>query len=273
MEVKWLVEDSVFEEDIDSLIEEIQRQGMEVRKVKYVPFQGGEYYNYFNVNDCVVFYGSLNLMVQLKREVPWIPLGWCTLQNFECSKYYAYFGKYLLNSDYVMMPVAELIRQKEMIGKMLGRDGMVFVRPSSGFKQFTGRLVACDELTLESLDYGFYYEEKDLLVVVSSPKNVDKEWRFVVAEGRVISGSEYKADGRIGMSEVVDESALDLANKIAENDWTPDPIFVIDICKSEDEYFLLEMNSFSCSGFYSCPTEPIVRVVSRIALDSWKEVQ
>jgi len=160
MTVKWLVEDTVFEENIGPLIDEIKRQGMVVEKVKYVPFQGGEYFDYFDDNDCVIFYGSLNLMVQLQREVSWVPCGWCTLKNFECSTYYAYFGDSLLNSDYAMMPVSELVRQKEFICDVFGDEGSVFVRPSSGFKQFAGKLVACNQLTLDELEYGFYYENE-----------------------------------------------------------------------------------------------------------------
>lgn len=61
---KWLIEKYDNDTFISSLIEEVKNQNMDVEVVKYVPWQGGTY-NYFNNDDCVVFYGTLNLARQL----------------------------------------------------------------------------------------------------------------------------------------------------------------------------------------------------------------
>ena len=65
--------------------------------------------------------------------------------------------------------------------------------------------------------------------------------------------------------------AWSLASKIVKEEWQPDRAYTLDICLSDGKYSLLEANSFSCSGLYACPVEPIVREVSRIALEEWKE--
>ena len=66
-------------------------------------------------------------------------------------------------------------------------------------------------------------------------------------------------------------AAFELADKIAKEDWSPDRAYTLDICKCYGSYYLLEANSFSCSGLYESNTEPIVREVSRVALEEWKE--
>jgi hypothetical protein len=67
MEVKWLIEDFEGNGMLDPLIKEVEKQGMECEVINYVPFQSGEYNQYFN-EDCVVFYGSLNLGRQLQKD-------------------------------------------------------------------------------------------------------------------------------------------------------------------------------------------------------------
>jgi len=176
--VTWFLEDTVFEENIDALKAELTRQGVPFETAKYVPFESG---TYKDPKGAVLFYGSLNLMRQFLREKSWVPCGWCTLDNFKCSTYYTYFGKFLLSQNYLMMPALELLRQKEWVYDKMAIDGCVFVRPSSGFKEFAGAVVPLEEMNENALGFGFYHENPELLTVVTSPKVITKEWRFIVA--------------------------------------------------------------------------------------------
>jgi hypothetical protein len=256
---------------------ELTRQKVPFELAKYVPFESGTYKDPKDVapDGCVLFYGSLNLMRQLLREKSWIPCGWCTLKNFECSTYYTYFGKFLLNQDYIMMPATELLRQKEFVYDKMGIDGCVFVRPSSGFKEFAGAVVPLEEMNKNALGFGFYHENPELLTVVTAPKVITKEWRFVVAKKKVITGSQYRL-GKDVEPELVDttcEAALYAQSIVDAVEWEPDPIYTLDVCESNGELFLLELNAFSTSGLYDCDLETIVRVASEMAVEEWKECQ
>jgi hypothetical protein len=35
------------------------------------------------------------------------------------------------------------------------------------------------------------------IVIVAPPKNIEKEWRFIVCEGKVLTGSLYKSGGGV----------------------------------------------------------------------------
>ncbi len=265
-DVKWLVENDVFDEDLGPLVDEIKWQGMEVVEIKYVPFESGTY-DHFEDDDCVICYGSLNLIKQLQRQKPWVPGSWCNFKNFECTTYYAHFGKYLLNDRYIMMPLAEVKRRKdELYEKYDGNN--IFIRPSTGFKTFSGKVVY-----LENFDNDFTWFDEfakpESIAVVSKPHKIDAEYRFFVDNKSVIAGSSYRINGKLNFNAMVDENAKSLAAKIVKENWEPDPLYAIDICSCYGQYFLMEINSFSCSGLYHCDVKPIVKAASEQAIKEY----
>jgi hypothetical protein len=277
MTPKWIVENDVFDEDLGPLVDEIKRQGMEVVEIKYVPFESGSY-DHFKDNDCVIFYGSLNLMRQLQRQKPWVPGGWCNFQNFECTTYYAHFGKYLLNDRYIMMPLAEVKRRKDELyhPPLSSEFHPIFIRPSSGFKTFTGKVVLEKDFE-KDFEWFDEFATPESIVVIADPWDIKAEYRFFVANKQVIASSSYRIDGKLNYDALVPDGARDLAIKIAAEEWEPDPLYVIDICCHEgrlgDGFYLMEINSFSCSGLYHCDIKPIVEYASKQAKSEWENTK
>ena len=272
MDVKWLIEDYEKDGTLDPLIAEIKEQEMECDIVKYIPFESGVYNN-FKENDCVVFHGSLNLARQIQREKSWIPGSYCNFENLKCTTYYSHWGRYLLNSDYIMLPLLEFNRKKDYYYDKIGVDECIFLRPDSGAKTFCGNVYTKGGLSRKvgiMKDYIGLLLDK-ILVVISSPKVIKREWRIIVVDRIAISGSQYKENNKLSIEIGFDRDAWMFADKIAKEEWQPDRTYALDICLSDGKYFLLEVNSFSCSGLYACPVEPIVKEVSRIALEEWKE--
>ena len=275
-EVKWLVEDFEANGALDPFIAEIKKQGMECKVINYIPFEAGKY-DHFKNEDCVVFFGSLNLANQLQREKGWIPGPICNFKNLTCSTYYSYWGKYLLNQDYIMLPLLEFSRRRHEIYCKFGIDGYIFMRPNSGAKTFYGNVYPIEELDKE-IDLMEGYAAKNLdeiVVVLSSPKVIDKEWRVIVVDKLVVTASQYKVKNEVEEKEGCsgEIAVLNYAQKIANEKWQPDKAYTLDICRSNGKYYLLEANSFSCSGLYKCRPEPIVTSVSIAALEEWKEYQ
>lgn len=275
MEVKWLIEDFEGDGGLDPLIEEVKSQGMRCEVVSYVPFQGGKY-DHYSDDDCVIFYGSLNLASQIQREKPWVPGPICNFKNLCCLSYYSHWGRHLFNKDYIMLPLLELSRRREEIYKQFGVDDCIFMRPNSGAKTFYGNVYPLDELDSEInlMDSYAGLPLDEILVVVSSPKPIDKEWRVVVsAKYGAIASSLYKGNGEITSKEGCPSGVLDVANRISAEEWQPDKMYTVDVCESNGKFYFLEVNSFSCSGLYKCDPKPIVTEASRIALEEWQEYQ
>jgi hypothetical protein len=268
MQVKWLVEDDAFPTDTMPFVEAIRKQGMQVKLIDQKPYTTPEFLD-FPPEDCVVFYGSLGLAKKLIKKAKWIPGAYYNVPKYSCVNYYAALGKYLLNGNYIMLPYGELIRQKEFLYEHLSQDRAVFIRPNRGDKVFTGQIVLKENY---EKDIGFYNIEPQELVVVSEPRNVLFEWRFVIVEGKVIAGSQYKEGIKFSPEETYPQEAADFATEIAAH-YNPDPAFVVDVCSIKSGLFLMEVGCFSCAGLYNCNRDVIASRVSELALKEWQSYE
>jgi hypothetical protein len=271
MKPKWIIEDFEPDNRFGDLANEIKRQGMDCEVITYTPFQNGSY-DVFNTPDCVIVQSSINLALQLQRQKSWVPGSWLIPERFECTTYYAHLGKYLFNDRYVMMPRAEVARKKEWLYNLcFGDYEELFMRPNSGLKPFTAGLF--NKTRWES-DWTWVeeYSTPESIVVISTPKSIKGEWRFVCTENQVLTGCQYRINGEHNLAPGYPEGAAALAKEIS-GVYQPAPIFVVDICKdADDNYYLMEVGSLSVAGLYACEMEPIVRVASEIAVKEWEDI-
>jgi hypothetical protein len=274
MNVNWLLERDTFEENLEPMVEAIKQQGMVCKIHDYVPFEGDEaYLKLFGKEDCVVFYGSLQFADQIRKQTKWIPGLYYTKPRYDCVNYYPALGELLLAQSYIMLPYGCLKRQRDFLFEHVGNNNAVFIRPSSGHKLFTGKVVLKEDYEKDVDFLGFYDVPPETVVVVSEPRNLTNEWRFVIVDGKVVAGSQYKNDVGTKLSEDYPAEAAALAQKAAGL-YNPDRAWVMDICQTKDgEYFVLEIGAFSCAGLYVCNKSAVVRAVSRIALEEWQTYQ
>lgn len=271
MQPKWVIENFEPDNKFGPLADECRRQGCDVEVITYTPFQAGSY-DIFEENDCVLFQGSINLAQQLQREKRWIPGPWLTAKNYECTRYYAHLGKYLFNWEYIMLPRADVPRKLDWLyDKCFVREELFF-RPSSGLKPWTAG-VYCKPNISSLWGWVEEFTEPDSMVVISTCKKIDGEWRFVCAEGKVITGCQYERDGKLSFQEGYDPKAKELADTVAAEAYKPDPMYIVDICLSGGNYYLMEINSFSCGGLYALDLVPIVETANRLAVKEWEECQ
>lgn len=291
--VKWLIEENTFSQDITPIVEEIRSQGMIAETTCYNPFKSGEY-SQFEDDDCVIVLGSINLVRQIKRVKPWIPGYFANFDDFDCLTYYSYFGEYLWNNPYYIMPLAEVKRRYHDLILVYKR---LFFRPCSGAKEFTGQILDYDNLVKYQEQYG----KPSLPVVVAPAKNIKSEFRIFCAGNKILAGSMYyDSQGQYNTAPIkfstqdiakfnyvdnyksnnfsLDEKhsirAILYAQELLEKvSWRPDKIFAMDIglC-SEGKPNLIEINSFSCSGWYKTPPKMLVSEAGSLAREDWEEI-
>jgi hypothetical protein len=271
MKVNWLVEDYSGDSAVQKLKDEIVAQGHNLEMCKYVPFEGGEY-NQFDRYDCVIVMGSLNLSKQLQREKAWYPGVWLDLEADKCSKYYPAFGQHLFNSDYAMVPLKELERNMSFYFDIFGIDGCIFIRPDRGDKTFTGKMWTSEKINNDVFHCTVAQVDPSELVIVSYPQQVLNEWRFVIADGKVITGSLYHTEGIHRREECpLDTPQAEFAQKMADIQYDQTPMYIIDVAENTNhEMKLMEIGSFCCCGLYECDMKPIVEHASKVA---WREHQ
>jgi hypothetical protein len=273
MEVKWLVEDDAFPEDTQSFLDAVKNSGHEYKIIKQRPYDPlFDFYSLFPKEDCVVFYGSLGLAKQIRKKCNWIPGVYYDPPKYNCTAYYAELGRYLVNGNYIMLPFGELIRRKEYIFEHLSDNRAVFVRPDRGDKVFTGKVVYKEHWEKDIDYFNFNQLDKKELVIVAEPRNIVFEWRFVIVEGKVINGSQYRENEIVGNDSSYPHEAAKLAEEVASI-YNPEPAFVVDVCLTKSgEYCVMEIGCFSCAGLYSCDRMAVVKAVSDVALKEWLDI-
>jgi hypothetical protein len=215
----------------------------------------------------VIGYGTYPFARQIQLHHRWTPGAWCAPENLDCITYHAYFGKFLLNQNYAIMPGVEAIRQSGWLYSAFGRDDEVFARPTGCQKLFVGRCIARDSFASALAPTRY---DPTTLVVIAAPKPIAREWRLIVSGSRVIGASQYAVGGTRAIAAGSPGEVVEFVGAmLAEVRWRPDPIFMLDICESEGRLRLVELNSFSCSWLYQCDLAVVVAEASELAAHAW----
>lgn len=281
--VKWLVENFEPDNKIWKLIEELKSRKQPIEVVDYYNFylnnkvldeNGMPSKSSFNDNDCVIFQGSIQLALWIKRNKPWVPGVWMDLEKFNCSYFYSYLGDFLFNSDYEFTTIGEYKRRHSDFFKKYGIDDCLFIRPNNGMKTFSGQIFK-SERHISDWNYFDMSTRAEDLIVVSSPKIIVGEWRFAIGRGEIIASSMYQHNGKPSQLPGAPKEAYNVVKdiiKIIEKECPIDPMYVVDIALTSDgKYKLMELNSFTSAGLYEMDKKIIVDAVNRIAVEEWAE--
>lgn len=291
--INWIIDKYLFDEYEDRLFTAIKNSGGNV--FFYDDICGKSFKEWisekFTKDDIVVFHGSLQHGRQL-THLPIYPGVFMTIDNYECYKYYGYYGEKLLNSEYLMMGLNDVIRNKYKIEQLTPNFGFadnvvdkkVFIRPSNGYKTFTGQLISYtnleSEINILSKSYGGI--DPETLVLISKEQEIEDEYRFIVVDGKVITGSLYMDNNnrksfKAYYDKPIDETSdvFKFAQTVA-NLHQPDKAFTIDICTVNygdyKLYKVLEINSFNCASMYGADYDKIVESVNNLAIKEYEEL-
>lgn len=258
----WYFERAVFPH-----AEERFRHAVESRGHRFVRWHDGLWTALPNLGQeqRVIFLGALGNADKLRRLPLWANGTFCDTEAHHCSRWYRHASRWLLNEKWCRTTVQDLVTTHSVPADLLDANGFAFVRPDSPLKPFGGRLCHIPSLALRELDFGYYYEDIQLPVIVAPKKSILEEWRFVVVGKRVVAGSGYKARGRIG-SMSPPQDAWNLAQEICAVMRAPEAVYVMDLCSTEDGMRLVELNPFSGADPYECDAVSVVAAVSDLVL-------
>lgn len=286
--VTWVIEKNIFEEYDQQLAQTIKDSGANVVFFDDANIKGISLSEFMKANftdeDVIIFHGSLQLGRQMSH-LPYYPGVTMTIDNYECYKYYGHYGESLLNSEYLMMGLNDVVRNKRLIKSILPNYGFadphiprkLFIRPSNGYKSFAGQVISFDNLEEEinTLKQSYGGIDPETLVLVSCVQKITEEYRFTVIDGKVVSGSVYMDESNIGTykphfnKHCYNREAIVYAQKIAEM-YQPDKAFTLDVCRVDyGDYYLyklLEINSFNCASMYGAYLKPIVDGMNALAV-------
>lgn len=272
MQVGWLVDAVAFDSYHNELVAAIERNGHRAISVTRPnpPYQWDDvncsYRNAFPTGACVVVHADLDLVRRVQTDQLWIPGALATVPHYFCSYYYPRLGPYLLNKTYLMLPFGDVPRQKDWLFETLGHKQTLFIRPDSPLKLFTGQTISWSEFDKDYEFIGFNGFPLETMVVISGPQVLLSEWRFVIANGRVVTGSQYKGNGQLVALPAVDIGAAAFAERVVGTGYNPDPVWVLDVgLVADGTYHIVETGGFSFAGLYACDKDLIVQAVSAVA--------
>jgi hypothetical protein len=275
MKPVWLIETGVWKDDnVTRMIGILRDLQHVVHAEPYTPL-GGTEFEIVGEERPVIYYGSLNTSQYLRLlHKNWVPLIWFDTEAFGCRSYYAHWGKHLIQQDYALYPVGELPRLKDRLYRTFGKEGSLFIRPDENDKSFSGRLVPEDNFSKWFDEIRVEGVVPEALAVVASPVRLDAEWRFVIADRKVVAGSGYKGGGKLENVADCERQARAFAQAIAAEPWQPHVIYCLDVAyRGDGRLGILEIGNINSAGLYRCDLLPVIQAMNAIAerdFQNWK---
>ena len=273
-EPNWLVSTEIFHSPgSPKLTDALDRADIYYHECAYRPndFSYEEpSWDKFNDASCTVLYGPIKFVRQMEKH-PLTPGSFGFKQSTNQSHYMGALPTELFfNHDAIWLPFGAILEKRQALSQYLGNK--FFIRPDSGFKTFTGFDCTIKDLEheLSTLKQTKGARPEDMCVV-SSCKEIQAEYRFVIADGKVIAGSQYRWDEVLYVRLDVDPKAEAFAQSVAERtDWRLDDCYVLDVfMTSAGVPKIGEFNSFSSAGLYHCDMDAVVKGVTDIAQNVW----
>ena len=271
------IETGIETEYENALIASAEKVGWKTERIMHVPF--GDKFVYHGMgclseelsdsdlnNEQGWYHGSITGEVAAKNLTKWQVHA--PMEETRCSHYYKALPDVILQKDYRFETVASIDAKKtELFGSDLTVDGYLFFRPNENDKSFTGGCIHYEDWEDKYRLLTFYDPPMDSVVVVAKPQNILAEARFLIVDGKLITGSYYKTGGQSVRLEAEDNlmgEAQRILDYCLECNFNPAPSWVLDLAKVKDGWKLIEVGPTSCCGLYKCDTDKFITALDKI---------
>ena len=261
-DIQWVVQRNLTNRIyLDAINEACMRNGVGIVEVDILPFSSD--LPDFDRNKKSIFYGSTSFL-KLVGEDPGLKDGlFFDAQSFSMENYIRRWGKHMLNAEATVTSFRDLLDMEYEPGKML------FIRPDDDSKSFAGEVIEFGEIRdwfgkLRAVENAGL--SPDTRIVVSEPYNIASEWRLWVVKKKVVAASRYREYFRLSKSRGCPEEVVRYAEERC-SEYTPEEVFVMDICRSGDSYYIVECNCMNGAGFYNADVDLIVSGVTAYVAD------
>lgn len=268
---KWVVDKYIFE-DNETPIETFKKLGIEIYEYDYIPFLVNNTEIPFSENDePIVVYSTINAA----RRIPHYYGHYLNEQLMACNVYMSLFDTHpdnFLNQDHLFCTFQKLKDDYDFYYDLFKKDSLFF-RPNNGVKEFTGGVIHRENMMreLEAMEY-MYNISPESMILVSTPKKIHEEARFLIGNGEIIASSRYQIKGKHKTDTNVAQTSIDFVETVLRQSyWRPAELFCLDVAETDNGPKIIELNSFSCSGWYAMDAEYVIREVSNIVYNNYKK--
>lgn len=261
----WVLQTNISSEDSESkLYGFLTQRGTPVERFKLIPFDDSPLP--FDHTRPTIFYGSTSLIRRAGNEDRFRPGVWYDLEASSFHRLCQEYDDELLNRNSTVLPLHELVAHL----KTLDIYEPLFVRPTEDTKAVVGRVRPAWEW-LERLESSIGVRggpTPDTMVQMAEPQDIPNEWRVCILDGKPITASSYRVDGRLNQGGDIPGKVMDYAGALARR-YSPQPVYMLDVCERSDGVLkVVETNTFNCSGFYWMDVYLIARKVTDYVEDT-----
>jgi len=258
---RWIVQRNLLaENDLNQIKKACEKHDVEYFDTLVIPFT--RELPKFPISDKYenIYYGSTTFMNNLYGQLK--PKGLFYNENFSMINYINQWGDRMLNSDAASMNIEDFLYSENYED-----DEMIFIRPDGDGKEFDGQVVKYSTAK-NFIQRHLEYDSNITLaseIIVSPPYNVNKEWRCIIVNGKVVASSLYRMNFKLCKSVEVPKSVIHFAEERAK-EYQPHDVFAMDIALVNDDgvptYFIIECGCANSVGFYLCDINKYVKSLS-----------
>ena len=193
-----------------------------------------------------VFRGTLALAAKVGKRFPWADaLVWAPA-----------FRESLVSKPFLFLDAAGILAAPK---GLLPFSWPLFVRPTSGFKTFSGNV-----FTRESFDREFQFLVKTrngdpfTVCMLAEPRTIKREWRTIFVNNEYSSGSQYMLGGEKVLQPGVPDEIVAFAREISKSPYFQNVFdFTLDIADTDRGLGMLEVNGFETASFYAADLDKV----------------
>jgi len=190
----------------------------------------------------VFCWGSVRL-AHIAKDYGWTP-GSLFNDNHDYRVYAEHYGEEMLNHDSRIIEFSQEFEPPSYI---------FFARPCGDTKAFTGQCFIKASWE-EFVKFNLANKSRPTLnestaVQISSRKDIQREFRTWIVQGKVVTASQYKLGSKVVHQRCTEPLVLEYAQRMADV-YCPAEAFVLDVCLANDEMKVVEVNCINCAGFY-----------------------
>lgn len=251
----YVIQENLFKEyGFKTLVEHLEKMGIEHEFVKYIPFS--ETLEVKTDRKDVFFFGSSNAGMVAKKKYNWTP-GHFINDNFTMEEYLPAYKENMLNNDGDIYSIDDWKIEARNVGA-----SEFFARPLGDGKEFTGQVF--DLENWEKYTKGNTVLTGDTRILFSPVKRTQQEIRCWIVDHEPVTISQYKIGSRgnyLNMDH--NEEAVLFARQMAKI-YQPARAFCLDICLHDDEYEIVELGCINHCGFYDANMGKLIDALEKM---------
>lgn len=190
----------------------------------------------------VFCFGAMK-MARLAKKYNWNP-GCIMTPNHDFEIYSKKYQQNLVNFDSLIY----------RFNDDFSFEGKKFIRPTNDSKFFDAKVFSLDEWNSFKQKKSY---NQNVKIQVSSIKKIEKEFRFFIVNGEVVTGSLYKMGQFVVYDSVIDNEAENFCQEMIKIFQLAD-VFTMDVCLINNKWKILECGCINCAGLYKANIQKLI---------------